>query len=103
MFCRERKMKKQIKEWKTEKEERSKGMENSISHEIANWELQVQDMQKSSLSELIRKLQTGSVKATDALLAYQAKAIEVNKKTNCVACWIVGAFEQVEMLDKKSK
>ena len=52
-----------------------------------------------SLTDLIKKLHDGDIKAVDALIAYQAKAIEVHKKTNCVVSWVEGAYERAKELD----
>merc|ERR1719317_496450 len=75
--------------------------ENDIVMEIRNngdhWILEL------SLTDLIAKLHNGEVKAVDALLAYTAKAIEVHKKTNSVVCWVEGAYEQAQQLDKLSE
>ena len=51
------------------------------------------------LGELIKRLQSDSLKATTVLAAYQSKALEVHKKTNSIVCWVEGAHERAEMLD----
>ena len=52
-----------------------------------------------SLTDLIAKLHNGDVKVVDVFLAYKAKAIEVNKKTNAVVCWVEGAYKKAQELD----
>eukprot|EP00090_Calanus_glacialis_P030762 TRINITY_DN4996_c0_g1_i1.p1 TRINITY_DN4996_c0_g1~~TRINITY_DN4996_c0_g1_i1.p1 ORF type:complete len:605 (+),score=204.80 TRINITY_DN4996_c0_g1_i1:38-1852(+) len=49
--------------------------------------------------ELTSRLKSGSLTASSALKAYQGAALEVDKKTNSVVCWVEDAEDQAKMLD----
>ncbi|XP_043189293.1 fatty-acid amide hydrolase 1-like [Amphibalanus amphitrite] len=51
------------------------------------------------LAQLIEQLQSGKITATEALRAYQAKALEVTKLYNCVTEFVLNADERAAALD----
>ena len=50
--------------------------------------------------DLINKLQTGKVSSVDTLHAFQWKAIQVNKKQNCVVQFIKDAEDEAKKCDE---
>ena len=52
-----------------------------------------------SFDDLRVRLQTGSLKALEVLRAYQAKAVEVNRATNCITEFLMDAEETARLLD----
>lgn len=82
-FYKDRKVKRKIKNKHSECQASLKKLdeylgENGISDK------QQAEIQKLSLMELWVKLQSGQLLAQDTLKAYQAKALEVNKRLNCL-------------------
>ncbi|GFO10839.1 fatty-acid amide hydrolase 1 [Plakobranchus ocellatus] len=55
---------------------------------------------KLSFADLQEKLQRGDLTATDVLLAYQAKALQVTREINCVTDFIENAEARASTLDK---
>ena len=50
-------------------------------------------------SQFVSQLQTGQMTAVTALRAYQAAALEVTGRTNCVTVWLEDALEEASRLD----
>ena len=46
-----------------------------------------------------QKLRSGELTAVEALRSYQAKALAVDSRTNCVVGWVERALEQAQILD----
>ena len=49
--------------------------------------------------DLVDQLQSGQMTAVTALMAYQAAALEVAGRTNCVTEWLEDALEEAQRLD----
>ena len=50
-------------------------------------------------SQLVSQLQSGEMKAVTALRAYQAAAVEISGRTNCVTAWLEDAVQKARILD----
>ena len=50
-------------------------------------------------SQFVSQLQTGQMTAVTALRAYQAAALEVTGRTNCVTVWLEDALQEASRLD----
>lgn len=62
-----------------------------------------QQLVKLPVQELLSKLQSGQLTATQVLNAYTAKALEVTERCNCVTEFNPKALEYARLLDEKSK
>jgi len=58
-----------------------------------------QNIVKLPWNELTMKLKNGELTASSVLKAYQAAAVDVHKRTNCIVGWIEEAKEQAQLLD----
>ena len=99
-----------FKKWKTaqEKEMKRKALRSSRDAEIQALKVKLRSEEVSddneiielSLNELTERLQNGKLKAYDVLRAYQAKAVEVHEKTNCLTGTILDSEQRAKDQDK---
>ena len=53
-----------------------------------------------SWADFVSQLQSGQLSAVTAVTAYQAAALQVAERTNCVTQWLEGAVEEARRLDQ---
>ena len=61
---------------------------------------QLEEVRQLPWADLLSRLQSGQLSALTALTAYQAAALEVAEKTNCVTQWLQEAGEEARRLDQ---
>ena len=61
---------------------------------------QLREVTGFAWAELVSQLQSGQLSAVTALTAYQAAALQVAERTNCVTQWVEGAVEEARRLDQ---
>ena len=61
---------------------------------------QLEAVRRLAWPDLISQLQSGQLSALTALTAYQAAALQVAEKTNCVTQWLQKAGRRARRLDK---
>ncbi|GFO21154.1 fatty-acid amide hydrolase 1 [Plakobranchus ocellatus] len=99
MYRRQRKQELRLK--MEARGQRAKRDMEELRRELSKHKIQM-DLVQLSFQQLQEALQTGKVKATDVLRAYQAKALEVNNKTNAITDVIKSASAHAAKLDALS-
>ena len=61
---------------------------------------QLEEVRQLPWADLLSRLQSGQLSALTALTAYQAAALEVAEKTNCVTQWLQEAGQEARRLDQ---
>ena len=99
-----------FKKWKTaqEKEMIRKTLRGRRDAEIQALKVKLRSVEvsadneiiKLSFDELTEQLQNGKLKSYDVLRAYQAKAVEVHEKTNCLTGTILDSEQRAKDQDK---
>ena len=61
---------------------------------------QLEAVRRLSWPDLLSQLQSGQLSALTALTAYQAAALQVAERTNCVTQWLTEAGQEARRLDQ---
>ena len=61
---------------------------------------QLLEVRRLPWPDLVSQLQSGQLTALTALTAYQAAALEVAERTNCVTQWLLEAAQEARRLDQ---
>lgn len=90
---------------KKKQEERQQAMEKleQIIKKSKITAQQVDAILALNITELLEQIKTGRLTASEVLTAYQIKALEVHKKTNCIVEPIFEAEEWAKQLDQTSQ